>query len=162
MIAPTSKAATDRALKLFVVLSRAHAAVARHADEDITGHELTTSEFAVLELLFHKGPTLLGDIQRRILVSSGGITWLVDRLAQRGLVERRTCDEDKRARYAALTREGMKLMKGIFPPHAERIVEAMSGLTAAEQEVAIRLLKKLGLAAAGQALTHPNERGEVT
>ena len=152
------KTSTERALKLFVVLSRAHAAVARHADADIGQHGLTTSEFAVLELLFHKGQALLGDIQRRILVSSGGVTYLVDRLEKRGLVERRDCPEDKRARYAALTREGTKLMKTIFPPHAARITDAVAGLSPAEQEVAILLLKKLGLGAAGQDVVSPQPK----
>lgn len=144
-------------MKLFVVLSRASAAVGAHADADITSHGLTPSEFGVMELLFHKGPAQLGEVQRRILVSSGGITYLVDRLVKRGLVERRENADDRRARYAALTPKGERLLERIFPPHAGRVAQAVSGLTAEEQEVAIRLLRKLGLAAAERA----NGEGET-
>src|ERR1700730_16052166 len=92
-------------LKLFVVLSRAFASVTRHAEADVARHGLTIAEFAILEVLYHKGPQLLGEVQRRILVSSGGISFLVDRLHAKGLVERQTCEEDRRARYAVLTKQ---------------------------------------------------------
>ncbi|HEX6372741.1 MAG TPA: helix-turn-helix domain-containing protein, partial [Longimicrobium sp.] len=83
---------TDRALKLWVVLSRAHAAVAEHSQADIARSGLTPMEFGILEALHHKGPMLLGEVQKKILVTSGGVTYLVDRLAAKGLVERQRCD----------------------------------------------------------------------
>lgn len=150
-----SDQAVDRALKLWVVLTRAQAAVDAHAQEDIKRHGLTVGEFGVLELLYHKGPTLLGDIQRRVLVSSGGITFLVDKLAEKGLVERRDCPTDRRARYAALTADGQALLSRIFPDHAARIAEAVSGLSAEEQEAATELLRRLGLAAADSSPREP-------
>ncbi len=136
------------ALKLWVTLARAYAAVNEHAVNDVRGEGLSIGEFAVLELLYHRGQTLLGEIQKRILVSSGGITFLVDRLVEKGLVERRDCPDDRRARYAALTREGTRMMRKIFPRHAARIAQAMQGLDDREQRDATRLLKQLGLAAA--------------
>jgi MarR family transcriptional regulator, 2-MHQ and catechol-resistance regulon repressor len=146
-------AARDQALalKLYVVLSRAYNSVSRRADADIGEHGLSTGEFAILEVLYHKGPLLLGEVQRRILVSSGGVTYLVDRLEAAGLVERRECTEDRRARYAHLTRKGEQLMRRIFPGHAATIEAAVAGLTTAEKKQAIELLKKLGLAATGIA-----------
>ncbi len=141
-------AATASALKLFVVLARAKRAIDERVEESLGTHGLTHTEFAILEALYHKGPLLLGEVQRKILVSSGGITFLVDKLADRGLVERRLCATDRRARYAALTRKGEALMGEIFPAHAEAIREAMAGLSRAEQKEATALLKQLGLAAA--------------
>ncbi|HEX7117276.1 MAG TPA: MarR family transcriptional regulator [Longimicrobiales bacterium] len=140
--------AEARALKLWTVLARAYNAVAAHSRADIARHELTMAEFAVLEALFHKGPLLLGELQRKILVSSGGITYLVDRLVNRGLVERRPCATDRRAVYAALTAEGEALIRRIFPEHARAMMRAVSGLDDGEQQEAIRLLRHLGLAAA--------------
>jgi MarR family 2-MHQ and catechol resistance regulon transcriptional repressor len=136
-----------QALKLWVVLSRAKSAVQDLADEDIGRHGLSTGEFAILETLYHKGPLLLGEVQRKILASSGGVTYLVDRLAQQGLVERRECATDRRARYAALTAAGEALMERIFPLHAAVIADAMAGLDADEKATAIAVLKKLGLSA---------------
>ena len=140
--------AAAQSLKLFVVLSRAHAAIAAHAQADIARHGLTLTEFGVLEALYHKGPLLLGEVQRKILVTSGGVTYLVDRLAARGLVERRRCPTDRRAYYAALTPEGETLIGEIFPAHAAALDRALQGLDAAEKEQAIRLLRQLGRHAA--------------
>jgi MarR family 2-MHQ and catechol resistance regulon transcriptional repressor len=144
--APTAR---DASLKLWVVLARAYAAVAKHVEEDVARHGLTAAEFGILEALYHKGPLLLGEIQRKVLVSSGGITYLVDRLTAKGLVERQECPNDRRARYAVLTAEGETLISDIFPHHAARITRALSGLTVPQKEQATELLRTLGLAAAG-------------
>ena len=136
------------ALKLFVVLSRAHNAINARLDANIASHGLTGTEFGILEVLHHKGPLLLGEIQRKILVTSGGITYLVDRLVEKGLVKREQCPNDRRARYAVLTPAGDALIRGIFPDHAHRIAQAMAGLTLREQATAAKLLRRLGLAAA--------------
>lgn len=139
---------TRTALRLWVILSRAHAAVAAHGAADIARHGLTLAEFGILEALYHVGPMLLGEVQKRILVSSGGITFLVDRLVAKELVERRSCPTDRRARYAALTPKGRALMAEIFPGHAAAIARAMQGLTEAEQQTAADLLRTLGRSAA--------------
>lgn len=136
------------ALKLLVVLARAHASVETHLHANVNAHGLTLTEFAILEVLYHKGPLLLGEVQKRILVSSGGVTYLVDRLEEKGLVERRACPEDRRARYAALTPAGEALIARIFPEHAGLIQEVMSTLTLEEQRQAVDLLRRLGRAAA--------------
>jgi MarR family 2-MHQ and catechol resistance regulon transcriptional repressor len=133
-----------------VVLARAMSAVSKNVESDVAQHDLTGTEFGILEALYHKGPMLLGEIQRKILVTSGGITYLVDRLVAKGLVKREQCPEDRRARYAVLTPAGQSLIKRIFPAHAARIEQALSGLTAAEQREATQLLRKLGLAAAAE------------
>lgn len=140
-------AAQERALKLFVVLTRAANAVSGCVLDEIASHELTATEFGILEALYHKGPLLLGDVQRKILLTSGGVTYAVDRLVEKGLVERRDCPSDRRARYAALTPKGEGLITRIFPPHAGRIEQTMSVLSAREQDELIALLRRLGLSA---------------
>jgi MarR family 2-MHQ and catechol resistance regulon transcriptional repressor len=125
--------AREQSLKLWVVLARAYGAIARHIDADIAQHGLTTTEFGILEALHHKGRLLLGEIQRKVLVTSGGITYLVDRLVEKGLVRREECPGDRRARYAALTPAGAELISRIFPAHAARIERAVSGLSPEEQ-----------------------------
>ncbi len=135
-------------LKLYVVLSRASEALHAHTKADIESHGLTHTEFAILEALYHKGPMLLGEVQKKILVSSGGITFLVDKLVKRGLVKRRLCESDRRARYAELTPAGRHLIARIFPGHTEVIRRAVDGLSPDEQRTLIDLLKKLGHSAA--------------
>jgi MarR family 2-MHQ and catechol resistance regulon transcriptional repressor len=153
--AVTTDRPTATALKLWVVLARSHESLVQLLKADIERHELTLAEFAVLEALHHKGPQLLGEIQKKVLVSSGGMTFLVDRLAKRGLVERRDCSADRRARYAALTTKGEKLMRSIFPEHAAAIHGAMAGLKQSEQRELTKLLKALGKEAARLAAETP-------
>jgi len=149
---------TESALKLWVVLSRAHASISAHAVAHAADHGLSLTEFAILEALYHRGRMVLGEIQRRILVSSGGITFLVDRLAEKGLVIRQECPEDRRAKYVSLTREGTRVIREIFPSHAQVLTTAMGGLTSAEQQEATALLRSLGLTAAKGGLPlSPNE-----
>ncbi len=142
---PPLDAKSAAALRLWVILARAHAAIASHAAEDVSRHGLTLAEFGILEALYHRGPMLLGEVQRRILVSSGGITFLVDRLTAKGFVERRSCPSDRRARYAALTPSGEQLVAEIFPEHADALTRAMGGLTTTQQEAAAELIRTLGL-----------------
>lgn len=144
----TSSDAVDTALRLWIVLARAYGAVSEQAELDIARNGLTGMEFGILEVLHHKGPLLLGEIQRKVLVTSGGITYLVDKLEAKGLVERQECPEDRRARYAALTPAGATLIRKIFPAHAKVMTKVLSGLDPQEQISATKLLRKLGLAAA--------------
>lgn len=144
--------ATAAALRLWVIMSRAHTAVAAHAAADVQRHGLTLAEFGIIEALYHRGPMLLGEVQKRILVSSGGITFLVDRLAAKGLVERRNCETDRRARYAALTPKGTALVAEIFPSHAAVVKQAMEGISPAEQERMADQLRDMGRRAAALPL----------
>jgi MarR family transcriptional regulator, 2-MHQ and catechol-resistance regulon repressor len=149
-----------RALKLFVVLHRAAAAVTAVAQADAARHGLSLAEFASLEALYHKGPLLVGELQRAVLKSSGGMTYVVDRLVAKGLVTRRPSPDDRRALFAELTAEGTRLMERIFPEHAEAIGRAMAGLAPGEQAEAVRLLKQLGRAAAAQVGGGVSRTGE--
>lgn len=145
----TTAAITDReiSLKLWVVLARAFRAMADRSRRDVERHDLTGSEFAVLEALYHKGDLPIGDLGQRVLLTSGSMTYVIDKLARRGLLARRRCTQDQRVRYAAITPAGRRLMASIFPGHAEAIRRATAGLSADEKRVVTALLKRLGLAA---------------
>ncbi len=138
-----------QALRLWVVLARAYAAIEARAAADVARHGLTLAEFGILEALHHKGPMQLGEVQRKILVSSGGITYLVDRLEAQGWVRRRPCPGDRRARLVELTGKGRRFIDKVFAQHAGMLEEALAGLDTHEQRRAAALLKKLGLHAAG-------------
>lgn len=138
----------DVALKLWVVLARAFDAVERHARASIARFELGSTEFGVLEVLYHKGEQPVCDVQRRILVESSSTTYVVDKLVKRGLVRRRRSTADRRVVLLALTPAGRRLIGGLFPSHAEAIRHAVGALSPREQTRAIGLLRALGLGAA--------------
>ncbi|MFL5306426.1 MAG: MarR family winged helix-turn-helix transcriptional regulator [Polyangia bacterium] len=129
---------------LWLVLMKAHRTLARHAQLSIAAHEIGLSDFAILEALLHKGPLLVSELGRIAQLTSGAITTAVDRLASQQLVERSSDASDRRARVVTLTREGRALITKIFDQHSARLDAASDGLTAAERQTLINLLKKLG------------------
>lgn len=137
--------ANERALKLFVVLSRANKVLHEETNRLIIAKGLNPTEFAVLELLFHKGKQPIQKIGEKILMRSGSMTYVINKLETNGYLQRETNVNDKRVTYVSISDEGKKLMEAIFPDHADNITKLLSVLTAAEQEEAARLLQKLGV-----------------
>ncbi|HET7577727.1 MAG TPA: MarR family transcriptional regulator [Bacillales bacterium] len=141
---------SELALKLFVVLSRANRAVTDRIKEDIQSHGLNPTEFAVLELLFHKGDQPIQQIGNKILLSSGSMTYVIDKLETKQFLRRKPCPNDRRVTYATITDKGRELMEDIFPKHQEAIRSLFSGLDFEEKKGMVELLKKLGFSAEGQ------------
>lgn len=135
----------DRSLRLWIVLARASATVTRVVSNKISEYGLTAAQFGVLEALLHLGPLPLGELADKLLVTGGNVTYVMDRLEERGLVERCRSDEDRRVVTAVLTPAGRDLVQGVFPSHAAFIAELMSPLSSDEQDEAHELLKRLGL-----------------
>jgi MarR family transcriptional regulator, 2-MHQ and catechol-resistance regulon repressor len=136
---------TKQSLKLFIVLSRAYKALNEEINKNIQENGLNPTEFAVLELLYHKGDQPLQQIGGKILLASGSITYVVDKLEQKGYLKRVACPKDRRVTYAQISETGRNLIDKIFPNHEERIHELMSALSPEEKNDAIELVKKLGL-----------------
>jgi MarR family transcriptional regulator, 2-MHQ and catechol-resistance regulon repressor len=131
-------------LKLFIVLSRATRAVHDLVEDDIKKYGLNPTEFAVLELMYHKGDQPIQQIGKKVLLSSGSITYVVDKLEKKQLLLRKSCPKDRRVTYAVITDKGTELMDDIFPRHKQAIDQIFNGLNASEKEQLIELLKKLG------------------
>lgn len=131
-------------LKLFVVLTKAYRTVTERAIKDIKQYGLSPSEFIVLELLFTKGRFPLQQIGEKILVTSGSITYNIDKMEKKGFLIRIPCKEDRRVIYAEITEAGNKFFNQIFPQHAATIHSILKGVSPDEKKSAIDLLKKLG------------------
>ncbi|OXM13810.1 MarR family winged helix-turn-helix transcriptional regulator [Paenibacillus herberti] len=134
----------ELSLKLFVVLSKAYRSIMDQAIRDMKGHGLSPSEFTVLEVLYNKGRIPLQQIGEKILVTSGSVTYNIDKLEKKDLLRRIPCPEDRRVTFAELTDAGRELFDSIFPKHAEQIHRLTVGLNPAEKQQAAELLKKLG------------------
>ncbi len=115
-------------LKLVIALARTHNALFGIIEKRLRKHNLSISEFGVLEFLFHKGRQPVQVIAEKILVTSGTITYVIDKLAKKGLVTREKCSEDKRRFYVDLTDGGRALIAEIFPYHEKHLEELFKGL----------------------------------
>ncbi|WP_409294578.1 MarR family winged helix-turn-helix transcriptional regulator [Peribacillus sp. SCS-26] len=145
-----SQESIQQSLKLFIVLSRAHRAINDHVNKHIAAQGLNPTEFAVLELLYHKGDQPLQQIGGKILLASGSITYVVDKLEQKDFLVRVACKKDRRVTYAQITEKGKSFIESVFPEHEEGIDELVSVLDPEEKQAAIDILKKLGKHAASR------------
>lgn len=131
-------------LKSFVVLMKSSKSIQEQIKKDISEHGMKTSDFTVLEALYHKGRQTVKQISDAVLINTGSITYVIDKLEAKYLLERSNCKEDRRVVYIQLTEQGKKVMDEIFPKHQKVIEEVFSGLTAEEKETLIDLLKRAG------------------
>jgi MarR family 2-MHQ and catechol resistance regulon transcriptional repressor len=114
--------------------------------QHLTAYNLSVSQFAVMEALYHLGPLCQREIGRKILKSHGNITTVINNLEKRNLIKRRRNHEDRRYYSVTLTALGAQLFEEVFPQHVAGIVRGFNPLTPSEQHELARLCRKLGLA----------------
>jgi MarR family 2-MHQ and catechol resistance regulon transcriptional repressor len=155
--AKKEKTADVSGTHLWLVMMKAHRVLQRLATRSIESSEVGLSDFAVMEMLLHKGRQPVNEIGRRIELTSGAITTAVDRLESRGLVTREAHPSDRRARIVRLTAAGKEKAAKIFAVHKAAMDLAASGLSKTERVTLIELLKKLGTSAGTQAAPQKSE-----
>jgi len=133
----------DLNLNALITLSRCSQDVHKREYKTIKEGGLTVSQFAVLEILYHKGDLKICEIIDKILSTGGNMTVVIDNLVKQNLVKRCTDSNDRRVNLISITEEGRNLISDIFPKHLENINEIFSGLTSEEKKNLISLLKKL-------------------
>jgi MarR family 2-MHQ and catechol resistance regulon transcriptional repressor len=126
-------------VKLMRATNRTTGDIHRHLQED----NLTHSQFAVLEALYHLGPLSQGELGEKILRSNANLTTVVDSLEKKQLVARQRRDSDRRRVTVQLTASGEELIARVFPRHAEIVERRFAILSTAEQRQLAGLLKKL-------------------
>ncbi len=136
---------TKQSLKLFIVLSRAHKAINESTNQFFQQNGLNPTEFAVLELLFHKGRQPLQQIGNKILLASGSITYVVDKLEKRGYLNRVSCPTDRRVTYAEISEEGAAFMSEIFPKHEQQLHEMMRCINNRGKRYGYRITEEVGI-----------------
>jgi DNA-binding MarR family transcriptional regulator len=108
-------------LSLWLRLMKVHGLILREARRSV-GSTLTLAQFDVLAQLWREPSGLTsGDLSRRLLVTAGNLTGIVERLGRAGLVLRTAHESDRRANLIRLTSTGRKLMGRLLPRHARDI-----------------------------------------
>jgi DNA-binding MarR family transcriptional regulator len=91
----------------------------------------------------HPAGLRMGELSRRMMVTSGNVTGITDQLVGEGLVRRVESADDRRAYLVRLTPAGKRAFDRMAAAHEEWVVELLAGLTAAEREQLNRLLAKV-------------------
>ena len=158
LVARIPKPSGEAATRVWWVLRKAAHAIEQNAVRSISALSLGLSEFAVLEMLLHKGPQPVNVIGKRVLLTSGSITAAVDRLESKKLVRRTADTVDLRARIVQLTETGRRLIERAFQQHATDMEETMAVLRSSERTELARLLKKAGMWAAARLESNDDTR----
>lgn len=105
------------------------------------------TDFAVLEVLLHKGALPVSEIGEKVLLTSGSTTTAIQRLEKKGLVGRSKDPIDGRVALIHLTPDGKSLIDASFREHSERLDDLFSIFTEEEREQFANLVRKIGLEA---------------
>jgi MarR family 2-MHQ and catechol resistance regulon transcriptional repressor len=143
-----------------VVLSKAYRSITDKAVKEIKQLDMSPTEFGIMEVLFTKGKIPLQQIGDLILITSGTMTYNIDKLENKELLKRIPCPEDRRVIYAELTAKGREFFTDVFPHHTALIHSLMNGLTFDQKQDAIALLKLLGKGVHSHDST-TNNRGDL-
>ena len=136
---------TVRALNAYINLVRAADSLLARASRQLEPHQLTVSQFGVLEAILHFGPMKQRTLAQKLLCGGANITMVVDHLEKRGLVRRERLSDDRRAILVHLTPAGVKLIKKVFADHADFVAGEMAVLQSNEQEKLRELCRRVGL-----------------
>ncbi|MDQ6713893.1 MAG: MarR family transcriptional regulator [Candidatus Dormibacteraeota bacterium] len=113
-------------LRAWAAFLNAQASLLRRLEAELIEKEdMTLAEFDVLiQLAMAPDRRLrMTELSDRVRLSHSGVTRLVDRLAQAGLVRRARCDSDRRGMFATLTAAGRARLKHAEPVHLRGIRE---------------------------------------
>lgn len=130
-------------LNLFIAMKRANAYLDKASAPLFAKHGLTSSQFAVLEVLYHKGNLSIGEVQDKILSSTGTMPLIIKNLEKQGFILKTQCKNDKRKFYLELSPTGEELIAEVFKENAGQIEEDFSVLNEEEKETFLYLLKKV-------------------
>jgi len=132
-------------------LLAAHAAVITRAEQALAEAGLPPLTWYDVLWNVHESPqrrARLGELAAKLTISRGGMTKLVDRLEEAGLLRREPSPQDRRGSYAVLTPAGEWMLKRMWPPYAAVLADTIGPLKASEAETLRRLLRQIEARAA--------------
>src|SRR5699024_2371398 len=99
----------EESLKAFVGIKRTNDLLEKSVKKDVRSYGLNISEFAVLELLYNKGPLPINRIQERILIANSITFYVLYKLQKKEYIVRQKDEDDKRSMIVLLTDKGEEL-----------------------------------------------------
>lgn len=129
---------------IYILLSRNLLQLERNLDQLLRESDLTKTQFAVMEALYHKGTLSQRDLHTLILTTAGNLPVVIQNLKKEKLIIEKVDKKDKRRKHLSLSKKGIEVMEEILPKHMARIDEAYSVLDSNEKRELYRLLRKFG------------------
>jgi DNA-binding MarR family transcriptional regulator len=140
-----TEALSKRRLKTWIRLLRATRVIESELRDYVrVEHASTLPRFDVLAALYRVNqPITMGELSRRLLVSNGNATAVVDRLVNDGLVRRLTPEHDRRVVRVQLTEVGRRRFEDLAAPHEARVSALFQSLDSRDLDRFDALLHRL-------------------
>jgi MarR family transcriptional regulator, 2-MHQ and catechol-resistance regulon repressor len=145
----------SEATHTWLIMLKAWQSVSRYLRPTMSEDGLGESDFRVLEVLLHKGPTPVNAIGPKVDLNPGSVSVAVDRLYKKGLVSREEDNSDRRVRTVSLTQKGREVFLPLFRRHSALIKRAFQEVSSEELQQLETVLKKIGKRA--ETLAEKNE-----
>ncbi len=135
----------NREEEAFLNLLRTAGELSRSLAAVLDPFELTPTQYNVLRILRGSHPEGLacGEVGERMVTPVPDVTRMIDRLATRGLVERRRSERDRRVVEVGITRRGRKRLEALDRPLADWLDERLGGLGGTRLRRLVVLLEEL-------------------
>ena len=129
-------------VKTMIVLHKIERLIRASEAHIFKKHQLTPTQFSVLETLYSKGDLRIQDLIDSILATSGNMTVVIRNMVRDGWITRETDPEDRRAYLVSITDAGRKKIEEALPDHIKNIQRLMQVFNSGEQAELTELLKK--------------------
>lgn len=126
--------------QLFIVLSRVTTLLHRKLERLFREHQLTSTQFSILEVLYSKGDLCIKDIQNAILSTAGNVPVVINNLVKLGYVNKQIDENDKRITRVALTPNGRDKVEKLYPLQRELLNNLLHTLDTSQTTQLLQLL----------------------
>ena len=128
-------------LKTIIVLHKAERTIRNLEAQIFKKHNLTPTQFSVLETLYSKGELRIQDLIDSMLATSGNMTVVIKNMERDGWISRSCDPNDRRSFLIQLTDQGQKKIEAVLPEHIANIRHMTALLSQNDKEDLVRLLK---------------------
>ena len=128
---------------LYTALFETLEKVQERIKKEVTPFGLNYNEYEILKYIYYNGDQPIQKIGDNSKVTSGSMTYLVDKLEKKNYIFRKPCLSDRRVMYGSLTEAGEELMKQVLPKCTKAISSALEDCSEEEIFSAIQILEKI-------------------
>lgn len=133
----------DKAMHTWIQIFRTFNKIRAKEMVYIKSFGLTMHQFAVLEVLYHRGDLTVGSITKLTMNTPGNITVVIRNLKRDGYIESVSDPKDKRVSFISITQKGKDTIAELFPGHAKNFEEYFQVLSEEEMDTLFTILRKL-------------------
>jgi len=95
-------------------------------------------------VLYHKGSLTPNAISAKVLIAHSSMSYVIQRLVEKGLIKRSVDASDKRSVQLSLSEEGKALMDRVYPDHVATLRQVLDQLSSKDETTLQTLLKQIG------------------